>query len=733
MDASNLTFSVVVNTYNRARSLRQTLLGLRRQTYEDFEVIVVNGPSADDTEVVLSEFANSIEVRDCPFVHLSKSRNIGIAAAAGEIVAFIDDDAIPDPHWLEEIVGGYDSEKVAGVGGIVYDYTGYSLQYSDCVCDRRGKALFNIKPPRWGYLLPQGDAFVHLLGTNASFRKSCLLEIGGFDEEIEYYLDETDVCMRLVDLGYSLRLLPGAAVYHKFLASHLRNEQKALRKPFPVVKNKFYFALQAARPADSREHILRDCLEFADELVRGAKWHESFCRMTATDVASFQSDVDRAIKLGIERGTHGQRVGLAPEDVEARTFRHFPIVKAEKRRFTFCFVSKRIPPESPGGVGRFTVDLAQGFAASGHEVHLITCSPDHNRVDFEEGVWVHRLVPDAHPEWENLPAFPTVRTNLNWASTVHKEVRRICQAALIDLICVPIWDCEGLVCLLDNSLNCVLTLQTTFKTYTDLNPVWKNSPEFPKLLSLEKETIRAARQVHAISEDILAKVRRDYGVPFAPSESYIVPLGIQDHRPEYHAKRSDDRVRVLFVGRLEIRKGIDVLLQATERLVPQFPNVEFVIVGDDTIPADGGLTYRAAFEARQSNDSVLNRVTFTGQVSESDLYQHYADCDIFCAPARYESFGLVFVEAMAFAKPVVGCAVGGMKEVIGDGSNGFLALPGDVDSLVDCLGRLIQNQELRRQFGVESRRVYDEKFSHTRMIENTLQTYTEIIESTLAA
>src|SRR5207253_547919 len=103
--------------------------------------------------------------------------------------------------------------------------------------------------------------------------------------------------------------------------------------------------------------------------------------------------------------------------------------------------------------------------------------------------------------------------------------------------------------------------------------------------------------------------------------------------------------------------------------------------------------YRKAFEERHGGDAaVAGRVRFAGAVSEEALYQAYADAEVVCMPSRYESFGLVLVEAMVFGKPVVGCAVGGMCEIVEPGRNGFLAVPGDAASLIDCLERLIESE-----------------------------------------
>src|SRR4051812_13033994 len=115
--------SVVICTYNRAAGLRQTLKALRYQTHRDFEVVVVAGPSTDDTASVLAEFDGAIRTASCPVRNASRSRNLGIAATAGEVVAFIDDDAIPEPAWLADLVAAYDDDRVAGAGGLVYDPT----------------------------------------------------------------------------------------------------------------------------------------------------------------------------------------------------------------------------------------------------------------------------------------------------------------------------------------------------------------------------------------------------------------------------------------------------------------------------------------------------------------------------------------------------------------------------------------------------------------------------------
>src|SRR5689334_12230016 len=118
-----MKFSVVINTYNRARLLRQALHSLDYQDYDDFEVVVVDGPSTDGTDEVIAEYAarGAIKAGKCPERNLSISRNIGISMTAGDVVAFMDDDAVPERGWLSGLARTFKEHGASGVGGPVYN------------------------------------------------------------------------------------------------------------------------------------------------------------------------------------------------------------------------------------------------------------------------------------------------------------------------------------------------------------------------------------------------------------------------------------------------------------------------------------------------------------------------------------------------------------------------------------------------------------------------------------
>jgi glycogen(starch) synthase len=717
--------SVVINTYNRGTSLRDTLNALRYQSHEAFEVVVVKGPCTDDTEAVVREFAGAVRVADCPEVHLSKSRNIGIAEASGDIVAFIDDDAIPEPAWLTELTAAYDADGVGGAGGLVYDHTGFALQYQYSICDRVGGNSFDVKPPFDQYLGRGADPLVYLQGTNTSFRRQCLIDIGGFDEEIEYYLDEVEVCMRVIDLGYELRPLANAPVHHKYLASHLRNQKRAVFNPYAVVKNRFYFALQNGRRTRSLQEVLSVLMQYSEEVKAGGEGNYNDGVFTLEQRDFYMKQVDRGICVGLDRGLTTSRYfrEIAPPD--ASRFLPYPTHRPQEKRLTICFLSQEYPPDDFGGIGRYTSDLAAGCAACGHEVHVITKSPDRNRVDFEDGVWMHRLQPGsrAPAESKGLPLTP----NLEVVSAVYNEVCRVHERGKIDVVVGPLWLCEGLLSNFDDRYPTVLTLMTSLRTIASMHPSWDAVAHTQQLIALENATARTAKHIHAISAAILEKVRKDYAV--GPVNAVVAPLGIRDRSDEYpsHRAPNDNRTKVLFVGRMERRKGVDLLLTAAEKILTDHPEVDFILAGKDTPNTETGKTYREAFvQAHARQPGLLDRVQFAGPVSESDLYQLYADTDIFCLPSRYESFGLVLLEAMMFGKPVIGSAIGGMREIVEVGGNGYLAEPDDAASLEKCLRHLIENAAERRRFGERSRQLFIEKFSRDTMVENTLRFYGDV-------
>ncbi len=194
--------SVVVCSYNGSRTIRQTLEGLRGLQYPRFEVIVVDDGSTDSTAALAGEYdARLIRTQN---QGLSAARNVGWQAARGEIVAYLDDDAIPDAHWLQYLASAFMAHDYAGIGGpnlgVLED--GFMAQ---CVDHAPGNPTH--------VLLTDREA-EHLPGCNMAYRRACLEAIEGFDAQFRIAGDDVDLCWRLHQRGWKLGFHPAAMVWH---------------------------------------------------------------------------------------------------------------------------------------------------------------------------------------------------------------------------------------------------------------------------------------------------------------------------------------------------------------------------------------------------------------------------------------------------------------------------------------------------------------------------------------
>jgi GT2 family glycosyltransferase len=208
--------SIVINTLDRAEWLARLLPALATLDYPALEVVVVSGPSTDGTDALLAHFAGRIKAPRCPEANLSRSRNIGIAAAAGDVVVFIDDDALPaSPGWLRELVAPLlENPGCGAVGGPVLRGDTAEWEFQGRVASDYGELREPFEEAILG-LVADGRRWVrYTQGNNCAFPREALLAIGGFDETFAYYLDEVDVCIRLARAGRPIALAPRAIVRH---------------------------------------------------------------------------------------------------------------------------------------------------------------------------------------------------------------------------------------------------------------------------------------------------------------------------------------------------------------------------------------------------------------------------------------------------------------------------------------------------------------------------------------
>lgn len=246
--------SVIICTYNRGPHLKRCLESLYHLDYVNFEIIVVNGPSSDNTKAILSEYPDVRVVDQKKLNGLSFARNLGIKAACGDIVAFIDDDAVAHRSWLTSLVSSYKDPGVGGAGGPVFDLTGQWYQFRNGYVSKNATATFHSELDH-DYNDPRGPVYNYIMGANASFRRDVLDAVGMFDENIRYYLDETDVCVRVIMAGHRIVHNSTAIVYHEMAEGHNRRSQYDVNYR-EIMKNIVYFTIKNFRK-DLTSYTLR--------------------------------------------------------------------------------------------------------------------------------------------------------------------------------------------------------------------------------------------------------------------------------------------------------------------------------------------------------------------------------------------------------------------------------------------------------------------------------------------
>ena len=195
--------SVVLCSFNGARTIGRCLDGLADLDYPDLEVIVVDDGSTDETAAIVSGYPFRL-VRTAN-QGLSAARNEGLAVATGEIVAYIDDDAWPDRQWLRYLAWTFMTSGHAAVGG-------------PNICPADGGVVAStvaVAPGGPIHILRSDDEAEHIPGCNAAFRVDRLRSISGFDPSFRIAGDDVDVCWRVHERGWTVGFSPGAVVWHR--------------------------------------------------------------------------------------------------------------------------------------------------------------------------------------------------------------------------------------------------------------------------------------------------------------------------------------------------------------------------------------------------------------------------------------------------------------------------------------------------------------------------------------
>ncbi len=354
----------------------------------------------------------------------------------------------------------------------------------------------------------------------------------------------------------------------------------------------------------------------------------------------------------------------------------------------------------PGGVTEHISHLSAEFKRRGHEVHII--APQSSRVHEQAGEIVHTVgtvVP--------VPVNGSV-ARISLSLRLSRRVKEILEREQFDVIHLhePLLPALPITVLRhSHSLNI-----GTFHAFAASNYAYFYGKPILRYF---------VKKLHG--RIAVSPPARDFVSEYFPGEYSIIPNGIDFDRfatPRPCLERyRQGGPNILFVGRLEKRKGLKFLIRAMAGVWKHFPSARLIVVGSGPLLE----SYRNLVASHQ-----LDRVVFTGFVSSEDLAGYYHSCDVFCAPSTgQESFGIVLLEAMASGRALVASDIPGYRFVVTPGEEGLMVPPKDEQALALALVRLLSDEALRAKMGAAGRR-RAEQFSWDKVAGRVLGFYDEV-------
>ncbi len=370
-----------------------------------------------------------------------------------------------------------------------------------------------------------------------------------------------------------------------------------------------------------------------------------------------------------------------------------------------------------GGIGSYTRSLAHNLASLGHEALVL--APGNFPATSDGSVRIHstrtdhllgidRLVPGAGACWR-----------------VAKAMCRLVREQGLDIVEFPNWEGYGLLFRKLTHTPIVVRLHTSSKEAQsiDRTPVTR----WHKWNVLRERWV--ARKADALVTHSIAHRRLmvdELGV--ATECIQLIPHGIETFPDWRRPAREPGPPTVVYLGRLEHRKGTVELLQSIPQVLRAVPDARFILIGADRPHCPGG-RFHAQYLEQEFPSEVRRHVTLAGRLPQPEVDRWLQTADVFVAPSRYESFGLIFIEAMRWGTPVIGTTAGGIPEIVDNGKTGLLVSPEAPDQLAGAIIQLLANSEHRTALGTAGRQKVESEFSAERMTRRMVEVYEEVIQA----
>jgi glycogen(starch) synthase len=394
-----------------------------------------------------------------------------------------------------------------------------------------------------------------------------------------------------------------------------------------------------------------------------------------------------------------------------------------------ALLSREYPPDTAwGGIATVYYSLANALVKEGHTVHVICQATGKPRDYIENDVIVHRV-------GNNDKRYSSI-ARIDYSVKAWITLNRIIKTDKIDIVDASMWGAEGFLFSLTMSIPMVIRADTSSQDIIETRTYTGIGEQIGlKLLGvLEERTVRKANRIITSSLD-----NYDYIVnklKILPKKVSIIHHGIDTNRFRYVRNKFkselgilDEDSVVLSVGRLEARKGVDILCKAIPYCLALRPNIKFVFIGNDTNTAPGGGAFKEYIVNIAKRTGFEDKLILIAKVPDDTLIQLYSACDLFVTASLQESFGLTVIEALACGKPVVATPVGIVPELIPYSVQGLFVVPvGDYLKLGQAIIKgLSINDEDKKLLSTANRQLIHKEFSLPIWISRITDTYQKTI------
>lgn len=401
-----------------------------------------------------------------------------------------------------------------------------------------------------------------------------------------------------------------------------------------------------------------------------------------------------------------------------------------------ALASAEYPPETGfGGLGSYVYKLAHSLTALGHDVTVVSSTLKEMDVTTQRDgpVTVYRI---PRPRYAMRGLGRSIN-NVIYSFRLHRMLRHLIREHGIDVIQFPEYLGEGLFHSFLSRTPYVIRFSTPRWLVDELNQGDSRTAGPRAMINhlidrwTENMPARRGRAFIFPSRDIMNMMERQIGLKGLHRVIYpgvdvdrFKPFSDPNLRKKYGV---DGSFVVLYVGRLEFRKGVHILAEAASRIADRFPNMQFVFVGSDTKSVLAGGSMRACIEQIFRKNRIEKALKFIEGVGHQDIANIYGLGDILVVPSLYENLANVLLEGMAAGLPIVTTSGGGSPEVVVHGTNGLVVQPGDPEALAGAISDLVTDSETRDRFSRNNREKALKDLSLNRMASETLEVYAQLL------